>query len=312
MRGTRRANFIKNALRLQMALLMGTTGMNHAAAQEPARTVYAAGKGLDFQAMLDDLSRADIVFVGENHNHAAGHRLEIALLQGLFERRPDLALGLEMFERDTQIVLDEYLAGYLTDSSFTQSSRPWPNYKTDYAPLVLFCKEHKLPVLATNAPRRYVNMVSREGQASLLALPKNAHVFLPPLPYSMALPSEYDRQLTEIFSGGHDDKNPAMPAPERMKQAQGLWDATMADSIAGFRRRSRRLVMHVNGAMHSDSGYGIAARLRVLNPRLRVKIVTIRPAASYPAPPPELPATAADYVIVTPPDAAPAAPSGAK
>ena len=147
-----------------------------------------------------------------------------------------------------------------------------------------------------------MNIVSREGQGALLPLSKTAKSYLAPLPYAMTLPPEYDRELTAIFSAGHDEKSPAMPTPERLKEAQGLWDATMADSIARYQRRSRKLLLHVNGAMHSDSGYGIAARLRALNPRLRIAIVTIRPAATYPAPPLELPATAADFVLVTPED----------
>ena len=290
-------------------LLAGFLLMSAAAisvAQKAPAVVYAAGKTQEFDDMLDELSKADVVFVGENHDHAQGHALELAILKGLFARRPEMALGMEMFERDTQIVLDEYLAGQITDSSFAQASRPWPNYKTDYAPLVTFCKEHNLPVLATNAPRRYVNMVSREGQGALLALPKTSKTYLPPLPYSMTLPPEYDSQLTAIFSGAHDPNNPAIPSTDRMKQAQGLWDATMADSIAAFRRRSKRTLLHVNGAMHSDSGYGIAARLHALNPRLKIKIVTIRPDEKYPALPSDLPAHAADYVIMTPPDVLPA------
>ena len=285
------------------ALWFGGIGMSGAGAQERRVTVYAAGRTAEFGAMLDDLSKADVVFIGENHDHRQGHALELELLKGLYERRPDMALGMEMFERDTQLVMDEYLAGHLTDSSFAQASRPWPNYKEDYAPLVTFCKEHTLPVLATNAPRRYVNMVSREGQGALLTLPKTSKTYLPPLPYSMSLPPEYNRQLDAIFSGGHDPNNPAMPSPERMKQAQGLWDATMADSIFSYRRHSKRMILHVNGAMHSDSGFGIAARLHALNPRLRIKIVTIRPAETYPSAPSDLPVTAADYVIVTPEDA---------
>ena len=298
---------MKTLAHFLFAAFLCVSAIRGAGAQETGgAVVYASGKTPSFDAMLDELSKADVVFVGENHDHKRGHALELAILKGLAERNPNLALGMEMFERDTQNVLDEYLGGYVTESAFLQAARPWPNYKTDYAPLVNFCRERKIPVLATNAPRRYVNIVSRVGQAALLALPKPSRAFLPPLPYSMTLPPEYDRQLTEIFSGGHDTKDAAaaaaMPSAERMKQAQGLWDATMADSLAAFRRRSRRTVLHVNGAMHSDGGYGIADRLRHWNPRLRVKIVTIRPASHYPDLPAELPANAADFVIVTPED----------
>src|SRR5687767_14585734 len=112
-------------------------------------------------------------------------------------------------------------------------------------------------------------MVSRKGQTALAELPKESKAFLPSLPYPMELPSEYDRQLNEIF-GGHGTgtatatpTSPAMPSATNMKQAQGLWDETMKDSILRFQRKNRgRTIVQVNGAMHSDSGYGIVDRLR--------------------------------------------------
>src|SRR3954467_8455063 len=71
---------------------------------------------------------------------------------------------MEMFERDVQIVLDEYLSDLITEQHFLASSRPWGNYKTDYRPLVELAKEKHLDVIAANAPRRYVNMVSRADE----------------------------------------------------------------------------------------------------------------------------------------------------
>jgi uncharacterized iron-regulated protein len=268
-------------------------------------------------AMLQELGQADVVFVGEEHDHALGHKLELAILEGLYAHTPTRALSMEMFERDIQLVLDEYLAGDITESAFLQAARPWPNYKTDYRPLVEFCKEKGLPVVAANAPRRYVNMVSRKGQEALHALPKASKTFLPPLPYSMDLPDGYDKQLTEIFgqahdqpadkqatSGDHPSPQPIMPSVETMKQAQALWDATMQDSILHFLRTHRgRQVLQINGAMHSDYGYGIVDRLRKADPHLHIKIVSIKPDTAFPNVSWQPYAGMADFVIVTPGEA---------
>ena len=81
-----------------------------------------------------------------------------------------------------QIVLDEYLNGLISEDHFLLSSRPWKNYKTDYRPLVEIAKQNKLSVIAANAPRRYVNMVSRNGRDSLNGLSKQAKEWLAPLP----------------------------------------------------------------------------------------------------------------------------------
>src|SRR5919108_5208072 len=54
----------------------------------------------DFEVMLADLARADVVFVGEQHDDPATHRLELAILEGMIRRRTGVVVALEMFERD--------------------------------------------------------------------------------------------------------------------------------------------------------------------------------------------------------------------
>ncbi len=278
--------------------------------------IYAKDAPITLDALLTELGKADVVFIGEEHDLAKGHQLEQAILEGLAARAPAQALSLEMFERDTQLVLDEYLAGYITESAFLQASRPWPNYQTDYRPLIEFCKEKGLPVVAANAPRRYVNLVSRKGREALDGLPKASKAFLPPLPYSMDLPPGYDRQLTEILGQSHNPPPtkpetpgaqtappPAMPSVDRMKQAQALWDAGMQDSILQFlRKHPDRKVLQINGAMHSDFGYGIVDRLRKAARRLHILTVSIKPDGDFPNVSQQKYAGMADFVIVTPED----------
>src|SRR3954464_1455260 len=92
----------------------------------------------DFEVMLADLARADVVFVGEQHDDANTHRLELAVLEGLARRRGHIILALEMFERDVQEPLDHFSMGHLSEIEFLRASRPWPQYATDYKPLVDF------------------------------------------------------------------------------------------------------------------------------------------------------------------------------
>ena len=282
-----------------------------AVAQSDA-VVIGASSTTTMERMLDDLSRADVVFVGEEHDHTRGHILELEILKGVRARNPKTMLSLEMFERDVQPVVDEYIGGYITETHFLQSSRPWPNYKSDYRPLVEFCKENTLPVIAANAPRRYVNIVSRKGQAGLAGLPKPSRAYLGRYPYSMDLPAGYDKMLTDLFGGAHGQTGATtgsppptgMSSPENMKESQALWDVTMADSIARAIHEHRGWkVMQVNGSGHSDHHFGIVDRLKQMNPRLKVLVVTIRPDAEYPNVQVPKYAGQADFVIVTPADA---------
>lgn len=175
-------------------------------------------------ATLDDIVRSmedvDAVLVGEIHTDPVGHWVEAELFRRALTQvrageeegalRP-LALSLEMFERDVQEILDEYLHGLITESQFKASSRPWEYYDQDYRPMVEAAKEKGVPVIAANAPRRYVNRVSRLGREALLDLPPRARAFLPPLPYPQ--PTEaYRDEWTDLMSNMSMEDQ--CPAPE--------------------------------------------------------------------------------------------------
>src|SRR6476620_9303320 len=97
-----------------------------ASAYVPQRVYDTGRKGFaDFEGMLADLTRADVVFVGEQHDDANTHRLELAIVEGLARRRVPLIIAMEMFERDVQPVLDRYLAGTIGEEQFLKDSQPW-------------------------------------------------------------------------------------------------------------------------------------------------------------------------------------------
>src|SRR5215212_917389 len=80
----------------------------------------------DFEVMLADLARADAVFLGEQHDDANTHRLELAVLEGLTRRGVPVIVSLEMFERDVQAAVDRYASGAITEEQFLKDARPWP------------------------------------------------------------------------------------------------------------------------------------------------------------------------------------------
>ena len=141
------------------------------AAYVPERVYDSRHKSLtDFEAMLADLARADVVLVGEQHDDPNTHRLETAILDGLQRRGVSATVSLEMFERDVQEQLDGYLSGKLGEEAFLAESRPWPRYTTDYKPLVEFAKAHGWGVIAANVPRRHASAVAKSGLAAIESL----------------------------------------------------------------------------------------------------------------------------------------------
>lgn len=245
----------------------------------------------DFEAMLADLARAEIVLVGEQHDDPATHRLERAILEGLARRQRPVILALEMFERDVQKPLDDYLAGKLTEPEFLKVSRPWPRYATDYRPLVEMAKAHKWRVIAGNVPRKYAAQVSRNGLASIETLPAEERKLI--AAQNSCPPDDYFKRFTEVMTQhpGADDKKPAKePTKEELEkqrvmvekfyQAQCVKDETMAESIAAAYNEAstpKPVIVHYNGAFHSDFKLGTAARAKQRLPKAVHKVVSIVP-----------------------------------
>ena len=129
--------------------------------EPPSRLVHTrTGQELTLAQLADDLATRDVVFFGELHDNVAGHQVYAELARLLADRRPDLVISMEMFERDTQGVLTDYLRGRIDEAAFLQYSRPWRDYARDYRPLVELARERKLDVLAGNLPRRVASKVS--------------------------------------------------------------------------------------------------------------------------------------------------------
>src|SRR5688572_11611537 len=177
---------MKTFMRILFLLLCFSSTLS--AQDKPAYKVFGKeGKAVDFDKMIQELSKADVVLFGELHDNAIDHWLELQVAKDLFNQKNSLTLGMEMFEADDQIVLNEFLAGTIEEKHLLSEAKVWDNYKNDYKPLVDFGKEKKLPVIATNIPRRYANLVYRKGIESLNTLPDEAKKWIAPLPVEIDL-----------------------------------------------------------------------------------------------------------------------------
>lgn len=213
-------------------------------------------KEIDLQELIDRCAQSRIVLFGEQHDDSVGHVLEYELFKGLSKIHPgNTVLSLEMFEWDVQPVLNEYLKGLITENHFNRAARLWDNYETDYKPLIEHAKAEGLPVLAANAPRRYVNMVSRMGLESLDQLDSLTRAqYLPPLPITL-LEGLYFKKFQEIMGDGIHLDN-------KFYASQNLWDAAMAYAIhRGFEQHQPAVLLHLNGAFHSNFHTGLTERL---------------------------------------------------
>jgi uncharacterized iron-regulated protein len=246
--------------------------------------------------IINDLASNDVLFFGEEHNDSAGHYLENKIFRLLDQRyKNQVALSLEMFETDNQLVLDEYLAGQIDESRFSKDLRLWSNYK-DYRPMIEYAKQNKIRVIAANPPRRYVTMVSRRGMKSLDSLSKQAKTYLPPLPYD-TLTGRYREKFYEVMKGSPGGDNP------RVYYSQTLWDAGMSNSIYQYLKNNRWMkVFHCVGKFHVEEKLGTAAQLQKRNRKLKILSIICFPDKSFSNPDWEAFSKLGDYIILTNPD----------
>lgn len=204
--------FMKRASRnlIMLLLLSGFTAFT-AMAQKPAYKLFREnGKKVKYEKMAEAAAAADIVLFGEYHTNPISHWIQLELTEDLYEARGEaLILGAEMFEADNQLIMNEYLAGQITEAKFEEEARLWKNYKTDYKPLVILAKENELTFVATNIPRRYANMVFKKGVVSLDSLSDEALSYIAPLPLVYDTSLACYKQL--MGSGGAPMSKATMP-----------------------------------------------------------------------------------------------------
>jgi uncharacterized iron-regulated protein len=240
-------------------------------ADKPAYKLYdSEGKNAKYQKMIEAISTADVVFFGELHDNPIAHWLEYEVTADLHEIAGGrLVLGAEMFEADNQLLLDEYLGSEYETDKFEAEVKLWKNYKTDYKPLVEFARKNNLPFVATNVPRRYASMVSRGGFEELDSLTAEARRYIAPLPvsYDPELKCYKDMMSMHGMPGMGGKPNPNFP------KAQAIKDATMAHFISE-NLPSGKILIHYNGAYHSDNYLGIIHYLKLYRPGIKVATIS--------------------------------------
>lgn len=204
--------------------------------------------------VLERISSARIVFIGEFHDRRTHHDLQLSLIRLLNERGTRIALGLEMFSIEGQTVLDHWVAGKIPLEDFVDYyRRHWTIDWEEYGPILRYARNERIPVVGLNAPQDLVMKVSRSGWGSL----SDADRARLPLGVTPAITPSYRSFIGEAF-GSHG------MAPGRFQsfaEAQGLRNNTMALTIRQMLRThpDRKLIV-ITGMGHAVRG-GIAAAL---------------------------------------------------
>lgn len=228
------------------------------------------GKAVKTDKLVKELAGYDVVFIGENHNSSINHWLQLKITEALYEKKDgQLILGAEMFERDNQAQLNQYLNGKFDAKTLKDSARLWNNFTTDYKPLVDFAKNKKLNFIATNIPRKYASQTAKEGLESLNKLSEKEKSYIAQLPIKVTLDTPGYPEMKAMM-GEHAEGTKVM----NFISAQATKDATMAESILRNIQPGKTFI-HYNGNYHSKEFGGIYWYIKQKNPNLRMAVISV-------------------------------------
>lgn len=205
--------------------------------------------------VIESVSDRRIIYVGETHDQFAHHAVQLDIIKGLYRKGRQIAIGMEMFQRPFQGVLDEYISGKIDEREFLKRSEYFERWGFDYnlyKPIVDFARSKQIPIVALNISREITRKVSTGGIDTLTEDEKK----LIPLDMDFS-DNEYRERLKEVFNR-HAFLNREF---DHFYQAQILWDEVMAMSIYEFLKENTDYQMAVlAGSGHLSHASGIPQR----------------------------------------------------
>ncbi len=301
----------------------GEAGLPAAACETVGRwSDPESGRVVAHERVIEAAARRNVVLLGEAHASAEHHRWQLTVIAALHGRRADMVLGLEMFPRRLQPVLDRWTRGELSAPEFLEGVDWWSTWGYEpgfYLPILHFARLYRVPMVALNVERRLVARVRKQGwdaipeaerlgigtpaaasEAYLRSLARDylehGAVAEPPRAGAEAGGPPGDRRIAETLQS---------PAFRRFVAAQLTWDRAMAEAIAAARRGAEPpLVVAIMGSGHLRHRFGVPHQLEALG----VGEVRVLLPWSPGEPCTEPPAGIADAVFRLAPPAEPARP----
>ncbi len=207
---------------------------------------------VDFEQMIEDLGSKRIVFIGELHDHPGHHQMQLGIIQALHQRGMKLAIGLEMFRKDSQQTLDEWVAGELSVRKFLKVYNDnwsmWPKYRKIFR----YARKNNIPMVGLNIERDITRQVASHGFDSLT--PDQTEELKG---ISCNVNPAYQDYIRRAM-GGHGGDNRSFIY---FCEAQLLWDNIMAKNLVDYLEQNPdTMVVVLAGSGHSWR-YGIPTQV---------------------------------------------------
>jgi uncharacterized iron-regulated protein len=242
---------------LGIFLLWGVSGCVFQQPISSAEQVVYSNKDI-----IAQLAKANVVYLGENHDSLADHQAQLEIITALYQQNPQIAIALEMFQRPFQPVLERYLAGEINETQLreqTEYDRRWGFDWEYYAPILRFALARQIPLIAVNTPTEITRQVARDG---LDSLEEDDFRYIPPLAEIKIDDPDYRQMLRASYDNHARDGHGNSDGFANFFAAQVLWDETMAEAIAQFYQANPDYqIVVLAGEGHIIYGYGIPNRV---------------------------------------------------
>lgn len=253
----------------------------------------ATGSWLTFEALIQNLNRAAIIYVGETHTRPEDHQLQLDILKALYGRSPDLILALEMFPREMQPLLDQYAQGRITEREFLEKENWMKNwgYPFDlYRGLLHWTRAKRVRIIGINAPQEVVDQVAKAGLAALAPVDRDR--------LAADIHADHPEQREYLQHQYAMHPRGAIKDFETFYEAQKAWEETMAETLA---RETASLtpdqhILVLIGKGHITHQWGVP---RLTQMRVPASFRTVLPVSIH-YPFRTLPPSMADYLYITP------------
>ena len=241
---------------------------------------------VDWSELLFQIKGVDIILLGERHDHAVGHAVQLAVVEDVMDLYPGSVLALEMLERDEQLLVDDYTGGFIDKNEFEKltNSSHWGvmgGWSAWYQPIIDAVVDRGGTIVAANAPRRYVRLARLEGYERIEELSAERRVFVD---YPEVLSGGKYRQRFWEFAN-HDDsskdvidvsvidpEDPLLP----VYKSQQMWDATMAQSVVSSSPTIDKKVVLLVGQFHVEYEGGVVQEIKKRLPNAKMLVVSIQ------------------------------------
>jgi uncharacterized iron-regulated protein len=216
------------------------------------------GLKVSLDGLMDMISGATLICVGETHDNIYAHRVELVIIRELFHRFPGrIAIGMEMFREPQQEVLDRWTKGELSELEFLKAVKWYGNWGSDfgyYRDILGFAKENGIDVVALNPSKEVQEEVRRGGLDNVSA---DLKATLPEIGEA----DPYQRAAMKAVYGSH---LPTEGMFESFFRVQMLWEETMAERVVDYLKSPRGMgkkMVTITGGWHVRYGFGLPKKV---------------------------------------------------